>query len=262
MMDLKCYRMMKEAGLDVSEFASFFEPNEIDQFKLLNSMKTEKEHNELNDFAAAIVGKGKEIANPRDFLAFGEPETKYENNIIGLAPNGNVIKFGEQEYLNNVFGPQSNHEFAPSSFSNDPALIAGIPAPECPSNDIIVIDMNAVQMGATAKVVGARMEKKEGYTEEDVQAYKERLTIAIRNREAGISRNPPHHIVLFSEEPDAIPIPYSSVLHGAKNIELKQIDENTPQPTKLKYFNKEGVKRSSLYKGSNYTPPKKKRKKR
>lgn len=97
----------------------------------------------------------------------------------------------------------------------------------------------------------------EGYSEDEIEAYKMKLIHAIKNHEAGISLNPPHHIVLLSDEPDAIKIPYSSVLHGSAPINLKQIPEEG-QKHRVAFFSSAHINK----RGSNYTPPKKKRKKR
>lgn len=104
------------------------------------------------------------------------------------------------------------------------------------------------------------VDKPEGYSEADIEAYKQKLMTAIKNREAGISKNPPHHIVLLSDEPDAIPIPYSSVF-GNGSVRLKEIKEIAKPAIRPASYKPRYEKRSSLYKGSNYTAPKKKRKK-
>lgn len=83
------------------------------------------------------------------------------------------------------------------------------------------------------------------------QQQKDRLLKACAEGRAGISRTT-HFVVHLDDEPDAIPIPYSSVFDP-----LKQSYTEAAGPAK-----EAKPKVTPIRTGSNYTPPKKKRKKR
>lgn len=82
------------------------------------------------------------------------------------------------------------------------------------------------------------------------QQQKERLTKAIQEGRAGVSRTT-HFIVCLEDEPDAIPIPYSAVFDPARQEEVKQHIAEATAP-----------KFRPVPSGPNFTPPKQKRKKK
>lgn len=90
---------------------------------------------------------------------------------------------------------------------------------------------------------------------DDLKAKKTALDRAIQEGRAGVSRKT-GYLCRLEDEPDAIPVPYNSIFdpEAAKvdltNFDLSVKPEPKPRP--------KGWPKS----GSNYTPPKKKRKKR